>query len=721
MRHTFRGVNHSAFFFLLATCFIDCLATIWGMMTPQQFEEAIVQLTQNVAALRSENEALRAPHEALQRDYAALNTQYLALSQTINSVIAERDAMKQKVAELEAANKKLTDMLWGRRSERRLDVSMTPLLNFGDDLQSLSKASTEVLGPEVIAAQAAAQAAYDAAKLAELEARRKARKARQEGQGSREAFPSHLERRESVLDLTDEQKVGLKLFATKISERMRFEKPTVYIERILRHLYVKEDVVDPTSSPIHAAPTLPSIVEGCKYDFSVIAAIVGMKFAFHMPTYREQDFFGQSGWHPSRSTSNDLINYAVDCIDPLFAQMSQCLMDQAILFGDATEITVLLRNTPSEDDQQTLEERKKNRHKELQAKLAAKRSKGSASNANAAPNNTKKNGSATSYAWLYSGLDAPSELMPDLSIPRPERPPPNFDDPLWRYSPYNIFHWSLTQKHAVINAHLANFHGTFVGDAAGANANLAARSGTRITHQSCNAHARRYFVKAQSNDPVLASQMIAMYRQLYAVEYRGALLSAGERLELRQRDAVPIWERIKAWLDQDEVKRLLPKSDIGEAVGYLRNQWDALRRYLTDGQLPIDNNHSERVIRPLTIGRKNWMFLGSAEAAPGRMKLFSIVSSAQRHCLSIQDYLEDIFLKLSQAAQHKPQDLALGSQVLMSLLPDRWAATHPEHVQHERIQDKQQVAENKLFYRLQAGLAGIHPYAAAASLETPAE
>ena len=82
-------------------------------------------------------------------------------------------------------------------------------------------------------------------------------------------------------------------------------------------------------------------------------------------------------------------------------------------------------------------------------------------------------------------------------------------------------------------------------------------------------------------------------------------------------------------------------------------------QYLNDGHLPLDNNHSERMIRPLTVGRKNWMFLGSTLAAPGRMKLFSIVSSAKRHCLSLQDYLEDIFLKLSQAAQHRPGDLVL--------------------------------------------------------------
>jgi hypothetical protein len=707
------------FFLFVVTCFINCVATIWGMTTPQQLEEMIANFTQVVADLRRDNEALRAPYEALQSDYAVLKAQYLALSQTINGLVAERDELKKKNAELEASNKKLVDQLWGRRSERRFDVTATPLLNFGDDFKSLLKGSTEVLDPAIIAAQAAAQAALDAAHLAELEARRKARRTRQENQKSREAFPAHLERRDIVLDLSDEEKVGLKLIATKIFERLRYEKPTVYIERILRHLYVKDDVVDTSSSPIVAAPTLPSIIDGCKYDFSVIAAVVGTKFAFHMSTYREQDFFGQSGWHPSRSTCNDLINYAVNCIEPLFAQMSQCLMDQSILFGDATEITVLLRDTLSDDDQQALDERKKNRHQELEAKKNRQRC--TSSSANPGKSQSSSHGSATSYAWLYSGLDAAAELMPDLSIPRSERPPPDFNDPLWNYAPYNIFQWSLTQQHSVIDGHLANYQGVFVGDAHGANAKLAARSEGRILHQSCVAHARRYFTKAERNDPTLATQMIVLFRQLYAVEYRGAMLTAGERLQLRQRDAVPIWERMRAMLERDEVKRLLPKSDIGEAFGYLRNQWDALRRYLTDGQLPIDNNHSERVIRPITIGRKNWMFLGSTEAAPGRMKLFSIISSAQRHCLSIQDYLENIFLKLSQAAQHNPKDLELGSPLLMSLLPDRWAATHPEHVQHERAQEKRQAAEDKLFYRLQAGLSGKHPYATAPSQKPPAE
>ena len=77
---------------------------------------------------------------------------------------------------------------------------------------------------------------------------------REQDQSTREQFPAHLERREVVLDLTDEQKVDLKFFGTKIFERMRFEKPTVYIERIVRHQYVKKDVVDATCSGYRCSP-----------------------------------------------------------------------------------------------------------------------------------------------------------------------------------------------------------------------------------------------------------------------------------------------------------------------------------------------------------------------------------------------------------------------------------------------------------------------------------
>ena len=693
------------------------------MKDQQQLEGINLTLMQVNDALRNEIALLRANNDASQSNYQSnyqslsndvvvLKTDYSALSEATRVLTTDRDALKLKIIELEVINKRLTDMLWGRRSERRTFSSKQPLLtNFGEgDEAEPPVAVEETQSPEVITAQEAVQEALDKKKLEELEARRNNRRQRK---SKSEEFPASFERRIRVLDLPEDQKVGLKLLGTKISERLRFEKPNVYVEQIQRLEYIK---VDAPELGVQSVPPPPSIIEGCKYDFSIIAAVVAMKFGFHMPTYRQQDFLGQSGWFPSRSTTNDLMNYAVDCVDPLFEQMSNCLNQQGIVMGDDTTMTVLLREKVSVDEKKVLDTRTTSRQKAIEARLKELRSSNTASKEAPKSPSSKQPGSATSYAWLYSGLDAPRlARIDDAEHPPPNESPLNFSelnfsDACWQYAPYNIFRWSLTHQHSVIDSHLVNFKGTFVGDAFGGNAGLDARSGNRIAFQSCNSHARREFVKAESNDPLLASQMISLFRQLYAVEYRGAEMTPADRLELRRRNAIPIWQKMQVWMDRDEVKRLLPKSGIGQAVTYLRNQWKSLQLYLSNGELPFDNNHSERVIRPLTIGRKNWLFLGSAQAAPGRMKLFSIISSAKRHCLSLQDYLEDILLQLSQAAQHNPKQLELGSPLLMSLLPDRWAALHPQHVQQERLAERQFVAENKQYYRLQAGLEGTHPY-----------
>ena len=408
------------------------------------------------------------------------------------------------------------------------------------------------------------------------------------------------------------------------------------------------------------------------YDFSIVATILAMKFAFHMPTYREQDWFAQCGWFPSRSTTNDLINYGVATILPLHNQMWSLLLGQPILLGDDTTLRVLLRGALSEEELASLSQRIRFR----QALEAGQ------------PPNTGPPGSATSYAWLYTSLDC--------------------------LAPYNVFHWSLTHQNAVIDAHLATYRGIFVGDACGANARLEQRSGGRIVHSSCNAHARREFVKAESNDPLLASQGLSFYRQLYDVEERGKTLDAGARWELRQRDAVPIWARIRRWLDSDALKRVLPRSAIGKALGYLRNQWPALQVYLTDGRIPIDNDQSEQTIRPLTVGRNNWLFLGHPHAAPGRLQMYSVVSSAQRHHLMIDDYLEDVLRKLADAQQNHPADLEPGSPYLLDLLPDRWALAHPLSVRKDRIEEKEMVFDAKRWRRAQERVEARATQAAAA-------
>jgi transposase len=513
--------------------------------------EQLRQSEERNETLGRELASVRASLDHLLKEFASLRRDYEALVDATRIITAERDTLRQRVAELEAANNRLTDMLWGRRSERRGASPGQRQLDFGDDAQSPPSAEEQ----QIITAQAQADEARDRELLGRLEARRKARRERAQG---REEFPETLERRQRVLDLPEDQKQGLTPIGVKTTERLRFEKPHMYVEVIQRPQYV---VAGQPEKDVQSAPPPLSIVEGCKYDFSVVAAMAGLKFAFHVPTYRQQDWFAQCGWFPSRSTVNDLMNYAVDTIGPLYQQMWQLLLAQPILLGDDTTLRVLLRDGLDEEDLAKLSTRSRFR----QLPDAGR------------PANTGLPGSATSYAWLYTSLDG--------------------------LAPYNLFHWSLTHQNAVIDGHLATYRGIFVGDAAGANARLGQRSGGRIVHASCNMHARREFIQAEPVDPVLASQALSFYQQLYEVEERGKTLDLCARQQLRQREAAPIWNRMRRWLDGDAAKRALPRSRIGEALGYLRNQWSALTVYLGDPRIPIDNAQSEQIIRPLTVGR----------------------------------------------------------------------------------------------------------------------
>jgi transposase len=192
---------------------------------------------------------------------------------------------------LESVNNRLVDMLWGRRSERRGDSPGQQLLNFGDDANEPPSEEEQ----EIITAQSKADEASDLELLRRLEARRKARRKRKNRNGE---FPPHFERRVRRIDLPEEEKKGLKCLRVKVTERLRFEKPHAYVEVIERPEYV---VAGRPEEGVRSMPPPLSIVEGCKYDFSVIAAIGAMKFAFHVPTYRQQDWFAQCGWFPSRS------------------------------------------------------------------------------------------------------------------------------------------------------------------------------------------------------------------------------------------------------------------------------------------------------------------------------------------------------------------------------------------------------------------------------------
>ena len=238
----------------------------------------------------------------------------------------------------------------------------------------------------------------------------------------------------------------------------------------------------------------------------------------------------------------------------------------------------------------------------------------------------------------------------------------------------------MSRAHDGPAAFLKDYRGFLHADAYGGYDGIFLNSDGAIPEVACWADARRKFYEARPNAPRQANQILEWIRQLYDLEERAHDVTAMERQALRERESVPILDRIEAYLGVFS-PRVLPKSALGKALTYARNQRAALRRYVTDGRLRIDNNVSERTLRLQAIGRENWEFLGSEEAGPRAAVLFTILAGAKRHRLEPWAYLRDILLRLSA-----------GKTDLEALLPDRCAATHPEHVLEHRLKESRRKA-----------------------------
>ena len=152
-----------------------------------------------------------------------------------------------------------------------------------------------------------------------------------------------------------------------------------------------------------------------------------------------------------------------------------------------------------------------------------------------------------------------------------------------------------------------------------------------VNHLACWAHARREFEKALDNDKARASIALLYIQQLYALEAkaREEQLSPQERKELRLEKSLPVLNDLGKWISK-EIKTTLPKSPIGKAMRYSQERWDALSAYLHDGMLEIDNNLVENAIRPLALGRKNYLFAGSHQAAQRAALIYSFFAICKK-------------------------------------------------------------------------------------------
>ena len=182
-----------------------------------------------------------------------------------------------------------------------------------------------------------------------------------------------------------------------------------------------------------------------------------------------------------------------------------------------------------------------------------------------------------------------------------------------------------------------------------------------IREVGCWAHARRKYFDARVTAPLLAHQAIERIRKLYDVEKQAKNLTPDERWALRMEEAKPILDDFEPWA-KAHLADVLPKSPIAQAFGYTLNHWKAFNRYLDDGRLAIDNNPAERAIRPLAVGRKNWLFAGSKRGGHAAATIYSLITSAKDHGLDPFAYLRDILRRIPTHPNKK----------IHELFPDNW-------------------------------------------------
>jgi hypothetical protein len=183
-----------------------------------------------------------------------------------------------------------------------------------------------------------------------------------------------------------------------------------------------------------------------------------------------------------------------------------------------------------------------------------------------------------------------------------------------------------------------------------------------VTEVGCMAHARRKFHELWANhQSQVAEQALKFFGELYDVEREAASADSLGRLEARRRRSRPVADALHQWMRMQRQK-IPDGSATARAIDYSLNRWAALTRFLDDGDLPIDNNWVENRIRPIALGRQNWLFAGSLRAGKRAAAVMSLIHSAKLHGLDPYGYIKDVLERLPTQPASR----------IGELLPHRW-------------------------------------------------
>jgi hypothetical protein len=238
---------------------------------------------------------------------------------------------------------------------------------------------------------------------------------------------------------------------------------------------------------------------------------------------------------------------------------------------------------------------------------------------------------------------------------------------IWPYCgdqahPVILYDYTATRERAGPEAFLQGYRGYLQADAYSGYDAFFKNPARGLIEVGCWAHARRYMYKALESDQARMGPALLLVAQLYHAEQQARPMAPEDRLQLRQRQSRPILDKLHDYLEELQVE-VLPKSPEGRAVRYTLKNWTALTRYCEDGGLEIDNNATERSIRSIAVGRRNWIFFGNDQGGKTAAVLRSFVASCQRAGVEPFAWFQDV---LSRIASHPINRIA-------ELLPHNWA------------------------------------------------
>lgn len=232
--------------------------------------------------------------------------------------------------------------------------------------------------------------------------------------------------------------------------------------------------------------------------------------------------------------------------------------------------------------------------------------------------------------------------------------------------PYVLFDYSLSRSAKIPIRLLEGFGGHLQTDGYSVYNHL--HKNKRVIRLACLVHIRRYFKDAYDAGELMAKEFLNFVQQLYEIEKNCREFDYESRKKYRVEHATEIVKTLEDWLMQAKVDSL-PKSAVYKATNYALGQWDAFKRYLDDGRFEIDNNLTENEVRPVALGRKNYLFISSEEGGKCAAIYYSLIRSAKRNGLEPYAYLKDVLTRI-KTMKHKD---------LKDLLPQNWAAAAAEN------------------------------------------